>query len=140
MDWLLASLFVGHFAGDFALQPRSLVKRKGNGNVLLEHGMLLWAAHLLAAFPFLDARIGLVLLAVVAVHVCIDFTKIWLKYVIDAPKSLFVADQFLHVLTLLVAWLALGETSGPNWAAGYVIFGAVATVICGAIVWRPVHR
>ncbi|HUO35711.1 MAG TPA: DUF3307 domain-containing protein [Candidatus Acidoferrum sp.] len=103
---------LGHLAGDFLLQTHELVQRKKEGSLAayLRHGVI--HALATAAFAGLFASAYLrapkfyaVLMALLAVHLAIDWGKIHFTAngALRDNLSTFLGDQALHVLTIAVA-------------------------------------
>jgi len=105
----------GHLAGDFLLQTHALVQRKraGSFTAYIHHGLAHVLATLAAAALFAPAfllgfRFHVFLLALIAVHLSIDWAKLHFTASGAFPDNLttFLADQGLHALALLaVAFL-----------------------------------
>lgn len=97
---ILIKLILGHFIGDFLLQPHSWVKAKE------EHKLKAWQLY---AHVFIHGVVTLVLvwdisfwkwaLLIMAVHFMIDALKLILQQE-HTKRIYFYADQALHLLTL----------------------------------------
>lgn len=116
---LLAALVLGHVLADFVFQTRRMVEQKATRQGLARHGALVLTCHVAALAPlaWLGAapRFWPTLAAVVAlagVHVAIDAAKVRVQEKRGDSLALFLADQGLHALTLVGAWLFLARASG----------------------------
>lgn len=103
-ELVLALLFAGHAAADFVFQTRSMVECKDRLRWLLAHLACVVAAHLVALLPVLSARAALGVAVIGATHVAIDLGKARLARRTGAPLRLFLLDQTLHVIVLLLVW------------------------------------
>lgn len=111
----LLAIYLAHLSTDFLFQSTHLVQQKRRGNFLayLGHGAIHFAAALLLLGFFikgsaLSFRTYAILFLLVVIHLLIDFIKIRLAQseVLSDGTLLFVADQALHFLTVvLAAWL-----------------------------------
>jgi hypothetical protein len=120
---LVLTILLAHLLGDFPLQTSKMVQGKGQGNrAYSAHG----AIHFLVLTLCIAVFVGLPLLASVwfwilaalyiAVHLGIDRIKQGLVRTGKLPDSasVFIADQLLHVCTLiLLAWLL----TRPGWSS-----------------------
>jgi len=102
-------LLLGHLVGDFLLQTLSLVQRKRAGSLAayLEHGLAHFLATALLALLFapsilLDLRFYAILIAILGVHLAIDWAKLHFTASGALPDNLttFLADQAAHLFTL----------------------------------------
>ncbi|AML57914.1 hypothetical protein AXX16_2213 [Serratia rubidaea] len=114
---LLIWLLVLHLLADFPLQPRAWVQDKARhrhrSRFLLLHALLhgvvaAWAA---AGFAMLhgglsSADVLLTLLAVGVSHYLIDLAKVTLMAPMK-PAASFLLDQGLHLLVMVLLWLAI---------------------------------
>lgn len=106
------AIYLGHLITDFVLQTHALVAQKRAGKLLAyaRHGVIHYScAIVLATFfvpgSFLSLRTHAVLIALTLVHLLIDFAKIRLtnqEWISNGTRS-FVADQILHLVTILYA-------------------------------------
>ncbi len=104
----LALLVLGHVLGDFALQTEAMVHNKHRPGPLLAHGAVVTVAQALALAPMLTPRTGGLVLAVGVSHVAVDGVKGRLHDDDERNSlALFVGDQLVHLLVLLVAWVAM---------------------------------
>lgn len=111
----LLAVYLGHLAADFVFQTRRLVdaKLRGRPSAYLLHGLIHYlSAILLVGFfipgSMISLRTHLVIAALALVHLLIDSAKVQLtaKRVIRDGAGTYVADQFVHLLTVgLAAWL-----------------------------------
>jgi hypothetical protein len=120
---LFLALYFAHLVTDFVLQSDSVVtgKKQGSWRSYLWHGFLYYATTLVVVVimnPNLVRirRFEIVVIALCAVHLVLDRTKIGLvnaKWVGDGVKS-FAADQILHLLTVIGATVLINR---PSWQA-----------------------
>jgi hypothetical protein len=132
----LLALITGHLLGDYVLQPDALAERK----VLRNRWILVHAAVVAAVTWLLLGTLAAVWVAgaLLILHVGIDLLKLAKKHGFWG----FALDQFLHLLTLLGIWWAIGALT-PDlhernpwaglWAGSYaegllLVSGFVATV------------
>jgi hypothetical protein len=111
-------LFLAHLLADFVFQNSRLVEQKRNGQAAgyAKHGAIHYVfAVLLGGFflPgfFFSLRFQIVLLALTAIHLFIDFGKIRLAqaHVTGEGTLPFAIDQLLHFATIAIAaWLIVG--------------------------------
>ena len=109
---LFLALCLGHLITDFVLQTHALVaqKRAGKLAAYAQHGLIhyLCAVILLAFFvpgSFFSLRTHAILIALTLVHLLIDFAKIRFvaqEWISGGTRS-FVADQLLHLVTIVLA-------------------------------------
>lgn len=106
------TIYFAHLLTDFVFQTNAMVSRKRNGGVsgYLLHGLIhLCTALLLAAFflrgSIISWRAYLVLLLLTIFHILIDAAKVRLtqKAILPDNTRTYLADQFLHALTVLFA-------------------------------------
>ena len=126
---LVLTMVLAHLLGDFPLQTSKMAQRKGQGyGAYFAHG----AIHFLVLILCVAAFVGLPLLASVwfwilaalyiALHLGIDRAKQGLvrSAKLADSASVFLADQVLHVCTLiLLAWLL----TRPGWSSLRSQFG-----------------
>jgi hypothetical protein len=123
----LLAIYLAHLLTDFVFQTQRLVeqKRRGRPIAYFLHGLIHYlCAILLVGFlipgTIVALRTHLVIAGLTLVHLLIDFAKIQLagKRVIKDGLRTFVADQFVHFLTvLLAAWLLSPEVPFSAFAA-----------------------
>jgi hypothetical protein len=111
----LLAVYLGHLAADFVFQSRRLVEAKlrGRPSAYLLHGLVHYlSAILLVGFfipgSIISLRTHLVIAALALVHLLIDSAKVQFaaKRVIRDRAGTYVADQLIHLLTVvLAAWL-----------------------------------
>ena len=105
-------LLLAHLGADFLLQTDRAVRARGQALVwpYLTHGMTIAVAFFLVLHVYGLAGAALIALAVTAIHLVQD----WLRDRLGHGRSprvrllLFLADQALHILVLLVVWARLG--------------------------------
>ena len=109
------AVYLAHLLADFVFQPQRLVEQKRRGRPLAYflHGLIhYFCAILLAGFfipgAIVALRTHLVIAGLALMHLLIDFAKIQLadKRLIKDGLRAFIADQFVHLLTVVfAAWL-----------------------------------
>lgn len=108
---ILIKLILAHLIGDFLLQPTSWVKEKESRKAasyklyihVLIHGLLVL---LLLG----DLNHWHIALAITIAHLAIDLIKLYAQ----KPKTKttwFIADQIMHLISILVIWAAFTEVS-----------------------------
>jgi len=112
---ILLAVYLGHLAADFVFQTRRLVdeKLRGRPNAYLLHGLTHYLSAILLVGFFIPGSIvslgtHLVIAALALVHLLVDFAKVQLvaRRVIRGGAGSYAADQFVHLLTVvLAAWL-----------------------------------
>ncbi len=111
----LLAIFLAHLLADFVFQTQHLVdkKRAGKWSGYLLHGLIHYLSALALVGFFikasaLSAKTYIVLLLLTTIHLLIDFTKMRLtasSRLRDGSLA-YIADQFLHFFTiLLAAWI-----------------------------------
>lgn len=104
----LVLLVSGHLLADFLLQNQRLADAKGQRpGLMLLHGLLTLVTHLVVLFPLWSVRTLLVILALSFVHLLQDSIKARLERDGQRRLLVFTADQTLHGVFLLLAWLVL---------------------------------
>ena len=111
----LLTLYLSHLLTDFAFQTHRLVEQKRRRRALAYalHGFIHYVSAVLIVGFFLagsmwSLRTHMVIVALVLVHLLIDFAKIELtrRSVFKDGLPPYLADQFLHFATIiLAAWL-----------------------------------
>jgi uncharacterized protein DUF3307 len=103
---------LGHLMTDFVLQTTSLVERKKKGkfSAYAQHGLTHYFAILIVAAIFdlprlADIRFQLTVVALTAMHLGIDWTKLRLTTPGRIPDGLaiFLADQAVHLASITLA-------------------------------------
>jgi len=111
----LLAVYLGHLLADFVFQTRRLVdaKLRGRPSAYLLHGLIHYLSAILLVGFFVPGSIvalstHLVIASLALVHLLIDSAKVQLeaRRVIRRVAGSYVADQFVHLLTVvLAAWL-----------------------------------
>lgn len=119
--WILValSLLLAHLLGDFPFQTNSIARRKGTHILAaLAHGIIHYATAwfcliVFAGIRFASLRNQLFMVAYLAFHLGIDAAKSWFIEENKAADNwaLFVADQLVHIATIL-AFAAVLTTTG----------------------------
>ena len=104
--WLL--LFIGHVLGDFYFQSSSLAKEKETSIKKLGfHCLFYFAAMVGVTLPILNRSLLPIILVLSFLHFVIDGLKFLLTKYVSIKKgkeaTIFLADQGLHILVLLLA-------------------------------------
>jgi len=132
IDIFLLALLAGHFTGDFVLQSSSLLENKKKNKWFVVAHTLIVAG---VTWAFLgDVAVWPVILLLTFVHFLIDVVKLKLQPAPggidlksgeaeepDSAFAVFLADQFLHLISLIVIWFGtrqwFPETLNSNcWA------------------------
>lgn len=100
-------ILIGHFVGDFLLQPARLaeLKRKNIGYLLL-HTVIYMVPVTIATAFFGNWEVIIALPVIAVSHFFIDFIKNKLQNKYCSPGAelvLYLADQLIHILILLIA-------------------------------------
>lgn len=126
------ALFFAHTLADFVFQTNWMVANKRNPLVLGLHGLIVYAAAVVAT-----GSVHPGLLALALVHIGIDVGKLILSSVWTSSKGLapFLIDQALHLLSLVALTLWLPDLWALGlWAPGAVVTGE-ETGILGTGLW-----
>ena len=117
LSLVLIFIFMGHVLGDFYFQTDKMVKkRKEQYTAVLRHGVIYAIVMLATLFigvsNVLDS-IGLCILTALF-HLGIDsvkflYEKRWKEKIPWITKHMFVIDQIIHFLSIIIAWLILGR-------------------------------
>lgn len=114
----LLLLLIAHLFGDFYFQPKSMVKNKCDGRILAHvlHSLIYFAFTAVLTIFFFDKWwVALIVcFAVGVLHLLTDYLKSFLqgKFERNVLKILiFLFDQIIHIVTLVVASLFLVEFS-----------------------------
>lgn len=110
---LFLKLLLAHIVGDFVLQTKTLVLKRGeNALYLLLHTLIHVLLLCIVFFPAItDAWFAI--LSIGVAHLAIDSLKIWVEKIWPTkPTTLFLADQLLHILVILA--VVLGTYSFPE--------------------------
>ncbi len=108
------AILLAHSLGDFVLQSERMIAAKTRIRGYVEHGLVHYAL-LAGSLCFLSRdifsiHIEILLLGYVSIHLVIDFVKrtsISRKLVADST-TVFIADQLLHFLTMVLLARSLG--------------------------------
>jgi hypothetical protein len=138
------ALLLAHLLGDFPLQPRWIVARKGkNLPALLWHGAIhyllaLICLQIFSQVPALSIRVQAILIVYLFAHLIID--KIRSRLVALKPSrdnaGFFLIDQSLHLATLTIAASFLARVSISDFMGSIRISETTkAQVLATAIVY-----
>ena len=101
---LFLQILLAHLIGDFVLQPDSWVKSKNHkkyGSPKLYLHVLVHAVILALMLGF-DARYWIGYVVIVLSHFLIDVLKIWSQRFRPRSRFMFMVDQILHILVILL--------------------------------------
>ncbi len=139
---LFLALFLGHLLGDFVFQPGRLVvaKRRGFKGMLL-HTVIVTLCTAAALVHGIERLWPALMLAGLA-HLGIEYLTIRARRMMEASGlALFLLDQALHVVSLTIIAVMMGEGVGPAigpWevsiASLAVVCGLMATMFLGSIL------
>lgn len=108
---VLIKLLIAHILGDFVLQSSTWVnskKEKGaKSSAFYKHLIVIGTLTFLAVGQWHTLAVGVIVFIVIT-HGLIDLWKI--KFDKDGSTSYFLADQFLHILMLIVSWVLLTQS------------------------------
>jgi len=101
---ILIKIFIAHIIGDFVLQPKKWVDDKEQKKIyslkfyfhILLHGILVF-------FILFDFQLWLLSILIMLIHGLIDIIKLYIQTENNKLK-LFVIDQLLHVLSIIIIW------------------------------------
>jgi len=106
MMLLILKLLFAHFLGDFTFQPNKWIKKRNKNGIQSKYLYYHILVHLTLLVLFFINEITTYfngLLVIVVSHFLIDVAKIYAsKKEMLSEFKLFLADQFLHILTLLL--------------------------------------
>ena len=142
---LLILLFTGHVVGDFLLQTRAMVERKGEPPVLLRHAGMILMSHLVTLLPFLPGELRslgaafLLLLLLGTLHALVDLGKLrWQKRTGGSSVTLFLVDQATHGMVILAIWRIwrawLGAEPGLMAPANPALLAAAALLLTAYVL------
>lgn len=139
-----AFLLIGHALADFVFQSDSVVARKAEpgtrGLALFQHGLILLACHSAAALPIASSEVALAVIAIVVVHIFLD----WAKSVADKrwhrPLLFFLLDQALHILTIAAAAFYLSGSHSLWWSIPGEMIEWLSVLALYASAWILVWR
>lgn len=134
---LFLQLLLAHIVGDFVLQTKKLVTKRGeNALYLLLHAFIHVLLLCLVFFPNItDAWFAI--LSIGVAHLAIDSLKIWAEKVWPTrPASLFITDQALHILVIVgVIFTIHGfpETLAANLSMAKVLLYLIAFLLLAVV-------
>jgi hypothetical protein len=138
---LLLLLVAGHLLADFLFQTRHMVADKARTGVLGLHVGAVAAVQGAVVLPFVSLPVVVLVLGVSLVHGFIDAVKTRWRLAFPSRLGLFLADQLLHLLVLLVGWavlLRLAPAPSPwlpdAWLSAFVLIMMFAAAF--ALAWR----
>ena len=101
---LLWRLLLALFISDFLLQNGRLIKAKKNFTGLIIHCAIYFVVMLCLTANLLTGKIIVVLLILAILHGIVDYTKQILRPIFaNREWLLFITDQFIHILTIILA-------------------------------------
>lgn len=110
-------LLLGHIIGDYYLQTDMLAKKKDeNINAVFLHSVIYALSMLAVMLPFLSVTTVLAWLLASLFHAAIDFLRFSVQRLLfpkgriatELANIIFLSDQFLHALSLLLIGLIFG--------------------------------
>lgn len=105
---LLALLLIGHVFADFLVQTDGVAwQKRHKTSRLLLHGVLVAITHLVLLIPFWNRQVVAGILLLSLVHMLVDRVRSIIDPRWVQPLASFLADQALHVATVLVLWRVL---------------------------------
>lgn len=107
------AIYLAHLLTDFVFQTHRLVEKKKRGKLsaYFLHGLTHYLSAIILVSFFiagagLSLRTHVVILALALVHLFIDFAKIRLAQIRNDGALAYIADQFLHFVSVaFAAWL-----------------------------------
>jgi len=116
-------LVIGHFIGDFYLQTDNIAKEKqSNDKVLAKHsflyGLAIFFSSIFIIIPKEKMKYFLFAVAIAVLHYAVDFIKRIIEKK-ENPKInnnvvVFLADQIIHIVMMLVICKAFNFTTTTN--------------------------
>ena len=136
---LFVSLLLAHLVGDFVLQTDSLCKqkreKKAGSPFLYVHAMVVSLLSVLAQW---NLKLWYVALTIGISHLLIDLVKAYCK---KDNVWVFVIDQVLHILVLIVAaWLCVNQLDwiAPDWLS-QPVHKAESITAAALLCWKPAN-
>ena len=123
---LALALLLAHVLGDFVFQRQRVIAGKASGSwtAYLEHITVHGLLSVLALVLFTDQlklwSVWLLLAVILISHPLIDWAKTTLKSKTQRGLTLFLVDQALHVVIILV---------GAGWVSGLTVYGLIADAL-----------
>lgn len=106
MILFILKLLVAHFLGDFTWQPNKWIKQRNKKGIQSKYLYYHLGVHLaLLLLLFINEINNYIagIITIILIHYCIDVAKIYAsKKRILSEFKLFIIDQFLHILTLIL--------------------------------------
>lgn len=134
----LALLVLGHVLGDFAFQSDELAEKKQRLRPLLSHAGTVTVAHVLTLLPLLTARTALLVGFVGVSHLLVDAVSARVRERHASSPFLFLGDQTVHLLVVLVGW-SLVDASTWTAAPAVVALGGVDRLPWSALTVGAVY-
>lgn len=156
-DFLIFLLFL-HILGDYYFQTPLLSERKAKSySAVLQHCLIYSIVCLLALIPVMDAQLLFAVIIAALSHLMIDNAKLcyidYLKknnqYTAVKERTIYIADQILHLLSLtLIAYVMV--TEGANIQIAPFLSNILSTVFPSAksafiwmvmflFIWKPAN-
>lgn len=133
---LLLKLIIAHLIGDFFLQPQSWVKEKEEKKLRSFKLYLHVLIHLVLMLIILwDSSKILLTISIATIHLLIDILKLILQNKSN-KRLLFFIDQFLHIITLVIAYVIYTNTT-PNLEAIFTSDNLLL-ITCLLFITKPV--
>ncbi len=143
---ILVKLVLSHLLADFFLQPKKWVdhklKKKFKSQFLYLHAFI---AGIVAYLLIADWQAYFVFLVIFISHLLIDGLKSYFK---TSPLSIFIVDQFLHFVVLLIVyiyvtnqmWINLADNLLSSEKFWLIILGIVAVTFPVGIFIKIVYQ
>lgn len=113
---ILLYLILAHLLADFVFQPNSLIRwKQRNWKGVFAHAFIHYVTSLLLLLPFLSKPQFPVVITIIALsHFLVDSLKIRLEKGRQRFVKIFLADQEMHLLIILLAAFVLEEFGGAS--------------------------
>ena len=110
---VLLLFFIGHFLADYYFQSDELAKKE-NKTTTLKHCFIYAGVMIAVILPVFSLKLLFIALIISIVHLLIDFLKYFSRekkhFKNDQNVALYLFDQALHLITILIAGLFLKYT------------------------------
>ncbi|MFW5918797.1 MAG: DUF3307 domain-containing protein [Halanaeroarchaeum sp.] len=119
----LALLVLGHVLGDFLFQTEAMAKDKHRIGPLLAHGGLVIVAQVLAFVPLVTVKTVPIVVLVGVSHLFVDAVTARFRPRETTSTVMFLGDQLLHLLFILVGWSLLDPSTWTVTPVAVVVGG-----------------
>ena len=118
MKPLILLFFLGHLLGDFYFQSNQTASEKDvNPKVMLKHCMLYGFIQIVLTLPFICLQLVVAATVLSLLHAFVDSMKALYLKSHNRSKSVFLLDQFAHILCLSVVSFFLSWQEVNLWNA-----------------------